>query len=220
MKRNGILVCFIGLDGSGKTTHAKILVNKMRNYGVKSEYVYCGWRHFESFIIVIFINAVKKFLSKRNVDHSDVRAKSLVNRFPTIFEYLVLIDNFFQNLKVRLALIRGKNIVCDRYIYDTIVSLAVDLNYPSDKIMKMIKSCQRLFIRPDFVFLIDVPEEIAYQRKKGDPLNSMDYLSKKRKVYLDISKAHGMTILNSCNELKEVSSMVENKVIGYMRKRS
>jgi len=40
MKFRAILICFTGIDGSGKTTLAKMLVEGMKKEGIKSKYVY------------------------------------------------------------------------------------------------------------------------------------------------------------------------------------
>ena len=52
MKRKGNFICFIGIDGAGKTTHAKALAKIMEKNGVKCKYMWC---RFEPFLIAPFI---------------------------------------------------------------------------------------------------------------------------------------------------------------------
>ena len=110
---------------------------------------------------------------------------------------------------------RHKNIVCDRYIYDTVVDLATDLNYSDSKRNSVLRNFLRLSPKPDMIFLIDLPEEIAYQRKTDVP--SINYLRERREIYLNIGKECGMTLLDGSKELGELENLILNKVKAFLQ---
>ena len=171
-------VCFTGIDGSGKTTQAEALIAEMEKRGIGTKYV---WNRFEGGMITPFTMITKMiFFRGKNAinspaDYYGTKKRLLRNRILSKgYQYFLLFDYFFQILfRVRIPLIIGKNIVCDRYVYDIIVDLSVDFNYSEEKTKSMLKNLLYLFPKPDLIFLVDVPVEIAYQRK--DDVPSMDY---------------------------------------------
>ena len=62
MRKKGILICLIGVDGSGKTTHAKALVGELWAQHIKSRYV---WNRYEPILIRPLMVAVKILLFRR-----------------------------------------------------------------------------------------------------------------------------------------------------------
>ena len=111
-----------------------------------------------------------------------------------------MIDYVFSSVpKVSIPLALGRNIVCDRYVYDVIGGLLE--NHPL-----MGKVALNLLPKPDLVFLVNLPEEVAYQRK--DDIPSVDYLKKKRAVYLRMEKKYKMTIIDGSKELADLKNVI------------
>lgn len=221
MRNKGIFICFTGIDGSGKTTLSKELVNLLKSNGIKSNYIY---NRFVPFILKPFIMAARAFfLHKKDVfddyrGYSATKIKAIEEHpfLSSLYLHLLLFDYFLQILfKIKLPLMLGRNIVCDRYIYDTIITdLAVDFNYPDEESKMMLKKVFYLIPKPDLVFLVDVPEEIAFQRK--DDVPSVDYLSDRRKLYIKICRDCGMIILDGSKNLMELRNTVKREVTKYI----
>ena len=209
MRIKGSLICITGIDGVGKTTLAKNLVKMMTQDGVRFEYVY---GRLKPFILRPFMILGRKILLKgKNIfsDYTNYKntKKYLSKNYPIlawIYQALLLFDYFIQiflNIKIRLLL--GKNIICDRYIYDVVITdLSVDFNYSEKDVRKVLHYILLLLPKPDVVFLIDLPEEIAYRRKNDIP--SIDYLRDRRRTYLSLSKEFGMVILDGSQSLEEL----------------
>ncbi len=216
-----MFICFTGIDGSGKSTLAQALVAELERKGVRSKYVYSRFRP----LILKPIGRIGRLLFLRGKDirndyaeYSNAKKALFQTRFlPSVYERLLLFDYLLQAIfHVKLPLMLGKNIVCDRYVYDTIITdLAVDMSYSRGKVKRLLQHCFFLLPKPDLVFLIDVPEEVAFYRKNDVP--SIDYLKERKKIYLDIAQECGMNILDGTQELMELESEVKEKVFQWAR---
>jgi dTMP kinase len=120
------------------------------------------------------------------------RLLSFLYRHFTLLEYRFEI--FF---KIYVPLKLGKSVLSDRYVYDTIINLSVNLNDSVEdfkaNLFKFSASCPK----PDLVVYVDVPEEVAFQRK--DDIPSINYLKKRRKLYLTILKDYNFVALDGFN---------------------
>ncbi|MDH5459948.1 MAG: hypothetical protein OEY81_00190 [Candidatus Bathyarchaeota archaeon] len=211
-----MLICFTGIDGSGKSTLAKESVSILKHRGIKSQYVYSKYQPILTKPLISI--GRRLFLGKRDycknyTQYTHTKRGLFKNRvFSLTYESLLLFDYLFQaTMKVKLPLIMGKNVVCDRYVYDTVITdLAVDINYSTQKVERVIRGLFLLLPRPDITFFIDVPEEIAYCRKNDVP--SIEYLRERRAVYLDISRKDKMIALDGSKTLKELRSELKKRL--------
>ena len=217
MKTKGFLICFTGMDGTGKTTFSKQLVEILNEKGVKCKYVY---GKLKPFILIPFIAlgdwiflhgraASENYLEYSNTKRTAIKKHSVLSR---IYQRILLLDYVIQIFfKVKCPLVFRKNIICDRYIYDTVITdLSVDMNYSKDRILSVLSKLLRLFPEPDMTFLIDVSEEIAYDRKNDTP--SIKYLRERRDTYLNIGKEYGMVILDGTKKLEDLQCEIEKAV--------
>jgi dTMP kinase len=123
-----------------------------------------------------------------------------------IYQSLLLFDYLIQLLiKVKIPTLCGKLVVCDRYIYDTLITdFAVDMNLSVDQIESLLDTCFAIVPQPNVNFLIDVSEEVAFERKDDHP--SKKYLTDRRGIYQQIAKKHNMRVLNGNNDASQVFS--------------
>ena len=216
------LICFAGIDGSGKTTLAKELVKMMNERGVHYKYVY---GRLEPFVLKPFISIGRRiFLRGKDMFEDYTKYSSVKNNAMkrhsflfTVYRYILLFDYFLQLLfKIRVPLMLGKNIVCDRYVYDTVITdLSVDMNYSNTEIKNLIKKCFYIAPKPDLVFLIDLPEEVAFQRKDDTP--SIEYLKERRNIYLEVGKEERMMVLDGSRSLDELKGLIRKEVFGKVK---
>ena len=217
MRTKGFLICFTGVDGTGKTTLSKELVRSLNERGIRCEYVYARLTPIISrpFMLIgrsIFLRGRSEFGNYpeyTNTKRVAMEKNSTLSRF---YQQILLFDYLLQVFfKVKVPRRFGKNIVCDRFIYDTVITdLSVDMDYSIDTTMRLLDSMSRFFPEPDITFLIDVSEEIAYQRKDDTP--SIEYLRERRNIYLTIGKEYEMVILDGTKKLDELQCEIEEKV--------
>jgi len=211
------LICFTGMDGAGKTTLARFLAAEMKRKGVKCNYVYGRYKPFlarPALEIGKFL-----FLHGRNIreyeDYSSAK-RDAVRRFSlvsSVYQKYLLFDYSLQLLaKIVLPKRLGRTVVCDRYVYDTVMNDIPREEAEADfcHLRSLIENCFRIAPEPDLVFLIDLPEETAFQRKEDTP--SLSYLKERRKVYLEIGKEYKMKRLDGSKDLAELKERVREEV--------
>jgi len=221
MLKKGILICFIGIDGSGKSTHAISIANSLIRDGVRCKYV---WTRWFPIILKPLVVLIKTLLFNRNISKKDyVKYKSakrgyLRKNLAKIWQNMVLSDYFLQVLiKIKLPLALGNVVVCDRYLYDTLVDLAVDSNYSKDELKDMLKPhVMLLFPKPDTVFLLDVPEKVAFKRKSDVP--ALTYLIDRRKLYLALAEEYpSIEVLNNSGDFDKTNCKIQDEVCRMLK---
>jgi dTMP kinase len=205
------------MDGTGKTTLSKELVELLNKKGLNYKYVYGRLNPLLLKPLILIGDLI--FLRKRDIfknysEYTNVKRKAIKKHsfLSKIYQRILLFDYILQiSFKVKLPLVFGKNIVCDRYIYDTVITdLFVDMSYSKDRVMRLLNILLRFFPVPNMSFLIDVPEEIAYNRKDDTP--SIEYLKERREMYLEVGKEYRMMILDGSKKLGELQCEIERRV--------
>ena len=221
MNSKALLICFAGMDGTGKTTLSKELVELLNKKGIDCKYVYGRLEPFilKPFIMIGRLIFLRRVTPKSYSEYDTTRRNAIKKHLflSRAYQHLLLFDCTLQIFfKVKLPLIFGKTIVCDRYIYDTVITdLSRYLDYSEDRVTNLLDALLRFFPEPDISFLIDVPEEIAFQRK--DDIPSVEYLKMLRKMYLNAGKEYRMVTLDGSKSLEELTSLIKNKVFKEVK---
>ncbi len=167
MKRK-LIVCFVGIDGSGKTTAAESLRDSLQSIGYSCEYLWCGWRGFESALFRPITSRTKNSLLKKG---EAKKVEEAHNTLP-LFGYLTWFDYFLRVYpQLFVSRLTHDIVIVDRYVYDVMAGLT-----RSDQpVNRLLFALFKLFPRPSIVFFIHVPPEVAFQRK--DDIPSVDFLN-------------------------------------------
>lgn len=208
----GKLICFIGIDGAGKTTLAKETVRLLQDRGIPSVGVYGKTLPVLSRLLMAAGRTV--FLRReniwRNYSNYATRKKSVMRNslLTHVYEAAVWLDYVPQVLiKIILPRSTGVTVVCDRYLFDTVVGdLAVHLNYDDRRIRRCLGTGFRILPEPDQVFLIDLPEEVAIQRK--DDVPHTEYLRERRELYLRLGELCPMHRLDGQERPEELMRQI------------
>ena len=186
-----MLVAFIGIDGSGKTTISLKVTKLLNEMNEKSIYI-SPFRY-------IFLNYFLEFV-KRKGDATGVNPYLTVSKKPfpaRLWPYLALIDNLmFFFVKIRPLLAKYKYVICDRYFYDFYLSFEY-YGY-ADEFIKLL--CFKILPKPDLTFVLDVPPKIAYERKKEHPLN---FYVEQRRRYLHLASRFNLNLIDTSKEFDE-----------------
>lgn len=163
-------MCFVGMDGSGKSTIINLYKKHLAESGHRVESYW--WLEGEKNLFRDLGKAILKYRNKGEGGNSRFISKGIQgNR-------LTLLKKIYINAVVKESLIFGvrtlylkslfkKNriVLLDRYYYDTIFALSKEFNLPENWMNRNIKLFQSLLPSPDIVIYINLPYEMAFIRK-------------------------------------------------------
>ncbi|NLI92079.1 MAG: hypothetical protein GX434_07655 [Peptococcaceae bacterium] len=202
------IICFMGLDGSGKSTSINYAYEQLKIRGFKVEIVRAA---YVVKVMSFFIKLGKKILMKRNSNPysgdyknylESLRKQSQKKGVYKIFSFLTTCEFKVQIFfNVRLKHMLGSVLLIDRYIYDNAVTYAANLGLDKDYMAKTISGKWKHAPRPDLIIYIKTPVEVCCSRKDDipDPL----YLQIREPLYDAISKMYP-TVIISGNQDKQV----------------
>jgi thymidylate kinase len=195
-----------GIDGAGKTTHARALQEMLQQDVPHVRYV---WLRFPRLLCVplLVYARLRGYSVRERVDGAEHgywyfdRSWLLSHVFP----WLLWLDTLLLAvLKVYVPLWAGYTIVCDRFVMDTLVDLMIGLN--DDRFEERLPG--RLFLpllpRGARVVILDLDSETARQRSaelKGDRSHEQ-----RRNLYLQLARRHEVPVVCSRASVADVQA--------------
>ena len=154
----GVFICIEGLDGSGKSTQAKLLTKKLCKAGYNAV-----------FTAEPSQGKIGKFIRKRLFEQK---------RMPTTVEALLFAADRIEHVQdtVAPALKEGKIVISDRYVFSSLAYQgSAGLN------LEWIETINKNAQKPDLSIFIDVAPEVVLERLKRKK-SVMENLQTQRKV--------------------------------------
>jgi dTMP kinase len=195
-RRRGGAVALLGIDGSGKSTHAEELEAWFRSRGY-----YCTRVPFHRYLFVERLTRRgrrdKVSLGKRGRGNP---LRPLLSAFDNII--LTLISSFGRGIE-------GRVVLYDRYIWSTYVKYAA-LGYPVAPLRWLY-----MLPRPKFAVVLDVPV-----RRSLDVIDSRpdhiryagEILSREREAYLAIAREKRLPVLDATRDEDVVEGDIEGRL--------
>lgn len=191
-----LFIVFEGIDGSGKTTLAKKLTEKLNSLGYSSKYFYEP-THSK------FGLEIRKYL-KGDFHISKAR----------LIELFLLDREFSVNQNILPNLKNGVNVILDRYYY-SMAAYQGNENMSPSQILQL--NLEKNFPSPNVLFFLDVPVKNAYERiqkrgSKQETFESLKELERISKNYMEILPSDALRL----NALKSEEELVED-CLNYLR---
>lgn len=234
------LFAFTGIDGCGKSTQVRRLVRRLRAAGRPTVAVWTGGQKTITGPLVHLgqrrLRAPRRGHDRRFVarqggqpelDHefSAYLASShrLFTRHPllarawtdlSLLEHALEIDwAVWPHLRSRRA------VICDRYIYRSVINLAVLLDLGVAELPRLLRHpALRLVPRPTCYFLLDVPAELGYRRKIDLP--SAEYVERRVPLYRALAALTGMAVIDAAQDPDSVEEQIWSQVQAVLQDRS
>ena len=191
-----MFICVEGLDGSGKTTQAQMLTERL-NKDYKAVYT-AEPSHGKT---GTFIRECCLYEEKR---------------LPTAVEALLFAADRIEHVEneVKPALAEGKLVICDRYVYSSLAyqgSAGLSLTW--------IKKINAYALKPDYAVFIDVPPERVLKRlqRKKSVMETLEIQRKVREVYLTFVAKGELVLIDGDKPPDEVADDLFSKVQSFLR---
>lgn len=190
-KESGMIITFMGNDGSGKTTTARSITNFFKDLGFKTTY-----RHEYEYSVlkIIFKFMGNKTLEKARKELLVERKRSPKYLIWPIFVWLdtIMLYSYFKLFK------RREIIILDRYAYDQYLSYMHLGN-----LTRFTRWLYLHFPKPDIAIVLAVAAEKAYERKKDTHTYPLVFYEKQTEQYLDLAAKLNLPVIRTDDPFPE-----------------
>lgn len=204
----GIFITFEGIEGCGKSTQARLLVEYLQKRGMEvlSTREPGGPKISEEIREILLSNANREMLPQTEV------LLYMASRSQHTGEWIIP------------ALNEGKIVISDRY-YDSTAAYQGAARKIERKVIDTLTTFATFGLKPDMTFLIDLPAEIGLSRieqKNADRLEreSLDFHRKVRAGFLAIAEQEKdrYLVLNGSQSVNEIHREIIKKIDEKIRK--
>lgn len=198
----GIFITFEGIEGSGKTTHGKLLAEKLKKDGFKILYTYePGDTEAGKHIREILLN-------------SEIKINPLC-------ELLLYFADRVQHIeeKIKPHIESGYIVICDRFTDSTVVYQGYARGISIDLIKQLNREVLNEFM-PDLTILLDCPANIGLGRnqkinkKDRFEMENLTFHEKVRQGYLELAKIYKerFFVLDATESINKIAEDIYKKV--------
>jgi dTMP kinase len=194
---SGLFVVLEGIDGSGKTTISKMLVDRLNRLGFKAEYTF---EPTDSEIVEV------------------IRGKYSEYRDAYIDALTFALDRLLHLKRKVIPLLRdGFIVVSDRYMYSSVAYQAA-----SGAPIEWVLLVNKYALKPDVTIYLDVDPETGLRRRqfkttRFPEFEVIDFARRVREVYLELVKRGLMISINATRPIEEVYRDVEAVVLNALK---
>jgi thymidylate kinase len=191
-QNSSIIVSFMGVDGSGKSTLIELLKKKLKNKFRKIKYI-----HLRPYLILLDKSTVQAN------PHKSKKTWPILLNFFRILYWLIIYRFFFY--------LFGNNsnqlIIFDRYAHDLMID---PIRYKFNLPFNIAKFILDLFPNPNLWIVVNAPIKVLEKRKKELPTKE---LKRQIRTYLNFAKQRKNSIVvNTNNSVQSCLSLIIKKI--------
>lgn len=208
-KNKGLFIALDGLDGSGKTTQAHMLVDRLKQEGHNAVYTKEPTDEPTGKLI-------------RSILSGEVKVPA------ASWQYLFVADRVVHLEEVEKWLSQGKIVVTDRYFWSSVAYGVADRGFKGDfyLVALSVLSCYHQFLIPDLNFYLSITPEIGMKRINANRAEKEIY--EKKSKLLEIEKGYKMllkkfpkefTIIDGARDIDSVHEDLYKMVLKKIKNR-
>ncbi|WP_292520600.1 hypothetical protein [Methanoculleus sp.] len=209
-------ICIIGPDGAGKTSHITKLIAKFGQQDQEYKYCWLGSRYLLSIPLLLYARAMGYTSVEVPPNGEKVSYHHFEeSKFLCFFYPLSLWLDTVIHLTLKYYIPRyilGQNIICDRFVFDTLIDLGLSINHKEIISTKIGKLFLRLVpSKLVVILLIADPEQL---RKRRSDVYYDKKIAEKVVAYRRLATQLDIPIIDANSR----SETVQKEIIRIMRK--
>ena len=208
-------IAFFGPDGSGKSTHASLLIYHLRSHKVQTRKVWIRSPHTFAYLLSCLLVKVGFYRVVLNSFGYDKKIPAVhINRGLKIFWSLAELISIMPvvMLRVYLPLLLGYTVVAERCIVDTIVNIAYytkNLEFLQSRTAKILL---RFIPKNAILIHLDVDYPTLVNRR-GRIVEAYELIKFQKECYKKMENLLNAAYINtSCSDIKYVNNLIINLV--------
>lgn len=206
------IISIIGPDGVGKTTQIELLISKLNEKGIKYESKWLRFNHFFSLPLLAFarLMGLSETITLESGNRLGYHYYYRSRTISSLYTLLLLLDTIINVcIKVYIPVfILKRNIIYDRFIYDTMVDLMVSTN---NNILESYSGKIFLKLIPKKNISILLISDTVTLRKRRDDVMHDKTLEQKINLYHKLSEKYSISVVDANQPVENVNKeLLEN----------
>ena len=200
MNKKSFFLVLDGIDGSGTTTHSKMLVSYLEMLGLKVHLTHEPSKNEIGLLL-------RQYLKNNEIPPSTDALLFAADR------------DLHYKKEIKPKLDQGYIVISDRYIESSIIYQSVQTDEIS---IEWIKQINKFAGSPDLTIILDIDPKISLARKTQGILEKFEetnFLDKVRTLYLDRAKEEGYHLVDTNDIIEIVQQKIQTIVINTLKEK-
>lgn len=211
-ENQNMFICFSGIDGSGKSTYATMLLEYLHREEMKVKYVWMRMNYMLTRPVLLLCRLVG--LTKRpsiNGTKISVHEFYKAPKIGKLVQYFHMVDTYIAYFfKIYIPMKLGYFVIVDRFIYDIIIDYSVE-NREYDIFKKNIYKFLSYLNKKGLTFLIHAPKNLIISRRPDVIIYDKDF-DQRYDMYQELQQNKDIIVIDNSKEINKNFMIILKKI--------